>query len=511
MSDELKRKIQVLRDNFEIYAEKNLKIKTKEGGIEQFLFNDPQKYLDKIINEQKARTGRVRVLVLKGRQQGISTYTEGRAYRFCSLQKGSTAFILTHEQPATDNLFNMTKRYHENSHPALKPSTSASNSKEMVFDQLDSSIRAATAGSRACGRSGTIQFFHGSELGFWPDAESHFAGVLQCIPDAPGTEIILESTANGIGNKFHQLWMEAVNGESEYAICFIPWFWSKEYRKDATNFKPSVQEQKDMALHGFDLEQAAWRRGKSQEMGLDLCAQEYPHTWQDSFLASGRTVFDKNLTAEALKECWKPKKRMILEKNKFVERENGELRVWQTPKQGVRYCAGVDIAEGLETGDYSVCDILEIPSGQQVAQYHGHIAPDLFGQLLYHLGKWYNNALIGVESNFAPTTSIILRDLGYPSLYVQHSIDDRGSSEKETRRIGWLTTSKSKRHIIDMLSAELREGTHGISCKETVQEMQTYLVDSSGGFNAASNCKDDRVMSRAIAGEMLRSCPAYKK
>lgn len=777
MSNELKRKIQVLRDNFEIYAEKNLKIKTKAGGIEPFLFNVPQKYINNIINEQKAKIRKVRIIILKGRQQGAclspdtkvlksdfewiaindvavgdrllsvdenfngltssgrnqvrkmrvaivedkaefkkelfeivldngtilkstgdhrwmsrqrggdyvvwrdvndlivgdvlrsatykpeditrnvddgwiggvldadgscsttgsprisfsqvegvildkykayldkynirfyetidhrtkvgkytklgdkpvhcirvdrfpdmvklisrcnpirfnkegmyvgrklsvtsngftawpkivsirslgisnvidiqtstktyvaegivshnSTYTEGRAYWFCSLQKGATAFILTHEQPATDNLFNMTKRYHENSHPALKPSTSASNSKEMVFDQLDSSFKVGTAGSKAVGRSGTIQFLHASEVGFWPDAESHFAGVIQCVPDAPGTEIILESTANGIGNKFHQLWMEAINGESEYVAVFIPWFWTPEYRKDAANFKPSEQEQKDMSLYGFDLEQAAWRRSKIQEMGIDLANQEYPHCWQDAFLASGRTVFDKNLTAEALKECWKPKKRMVLEKKAFVERDNGELRIWANPKQGSRYVIGADVAEGIDGGDYSVCDVIEVTTGHQVAQWHGHIAPDLFGELLYHIGKLYNNALLAVEANnHGLTTNIKLRDMQYANLYVQTSLDDRGSSEKETRKLGFATTSRSKPYIIDNLSALLREGLSGIACKETINEMQTYIILPNGSLSAPQNCNDDRVISYAIACYALQQCPAYKK
>ena len=82
-------------------------------------------------------------------------------------------------------------------------------------------------------RSSTIQLFHGSEVAFWPFAETHAAGVLQAVPNQPGTEIILESTANGVGNFFHKKWREAETGRSEYLAIFVPWHWQDEYRLPA--------------------------------------------------------------------------------------------------------------------------------------------------------------------------------------------------------------------------------------------------------------------------------------
>lgn len=502
----------ILCNDFEQYAELNLKIKTKEGSIDPLKFNTPQRYIHQQLERQLKNTGKIRAILLKGRQQGASTYTEGRFYWRTSTNFGKQAYILTHEQAATDNLFGMAKRYHDNCDPELKPSTGAANAKEMLFDKLDSGYKIGTAGSKAVGRSGTIQFFHGSELAFWPNAHEHFAGVLQCIPDAHGTEVILESTANGVGGKFHELWMQAINGEGDYIAIFVPWFWSPEYVKSAVGFKPTPEELRQQKLYGVTLEQLAWRRSKIDEMGKALTDQEYPYCWQDAFLASGRTVFDKELTAAALKECWKPKKRMVLENKRFVSRNDGELRVWAEPKPGNRYVIGADVAEGLDGGDYSSADVRELPYGQQVAQWHGHIAPDLFGNLLNVLGLWYNAALLGVEvNNHGLTVVTTLRNLNYPNLYVQHALDDRGSDEKETKRIGWLTTSKSKPYIIDHLSAELRDGTHGLACKESAQEMQTYVVHENGSYGAQLNCNDDRVMSYAIAGEMLRLSPGYRK
>lgn len=512
---ELKRKIQALREDFEIYARKNLKIKTKEGTIEAFVFNTPQKYLHEQIEEQIKRTGKVRVLGLKGRQQGFSTYTEGRYYWKTSLNKGKSAYILTHEQAATDNLFGMAKRYHDNSHPGLKPSTGSSNVKEMLFDKMDSGYKVGTAGSKAVGRSGTLQYFHGSEVAMWPNAYEHFAGVLECIPDGPGTEIILESTAFGVGGKFYDLWMEAIRGEGDYIAVFVPWFWTEGYRRDATNFKPTAEELNQQKLYGVDLEQLAWRRAKIKSMGKDLANQEYPYCWQDAFLASGRTVFDKDLTAAALVECWSPRKRMVLEGKRFVDRADGELRVWEEPKQGLRYCIGADVAEGIIDGDYSSADVLEVSTGRQVAQWHGHMAPDLYGHLLCALGRWYGGsspALLAIEANnHGLTTNITCRDANYPNIYVQTALDDRGSGEKELRKLGFATTSRSKPFIIDLLSALLREGDSGIACRETILEFQVYVVLPDGSFGAIAKCFDDRVMSYAIANYALQQCPAHKK
>ena len=223
---------QRLKDDFLHYAAKCLKIRTKAGKVLPFELNVAQQYIHKRVEEQRAKTGKVRAIILKGRQQGCSTYVEGRFYWRVSHSKGVRAFILTHEDDATSNLFELAERYHQNCPSLVKPSTGASNAKELYFDKLDSGYKVGTAGNKAVGRSSTVQLFHGSEVGFWPNAQQHAAGIIQAIPDEPGTEAFLESTANGIGNYFHQQWQAAEAGTSEYIAIFVPWYWQPEYRKD---------------------------------------------------------------------------------------------------------------------------------------------------------------------------------------------------------------------------------------------------------------------------------------
>lgn len=284
-------KIQKLRDNFELYARKNLKIKTKDGKIAPFELNQAQQYIHRRLTEQLRTTGKIRAIILKGRQQGCSTYTEGRFYWRVSMNKGKRAFILTHEEDATKNLFEMAQRYHDYSE--MKPSTKASNAKELDFDRLQSGYRVGTAGNKSVGRSSTIQYFHGSEVAFWPHADEHAKGVLQAVPNAEGTEIILESTANGMGNFFHQQWKMAEHGISQYIAIFVPWYWQDEYRESVEDIDLTDEEIDLKEVYELDDEQIAWRRMKIIELsvggsdGEKAFMQEYPMNAAEAFQVTG--------------------------------------------------------------------------------------------------------------------------------------------------------------------------------------------------------------------------------
>ncbi len=292
--------LQKLQASLELYAPECLKIKAKSGKIIPFVFNKAQRYVHSRLEAQKAATGKVRALVLKARQQGFSTYIGARFYHRSSLNSGVSVFILTHEQPATDNLFAMVDRYHE--HTPLRPATGAANAKELIFKKLDSGYSVATAGQKAAGRSKTTGLFHGSEVAFWPNAKDHFASSVQSVPDLPGTEIILESTANGVGGEFHERWQRAEAGEGDYIAIFVPWFWSAEYQRPVgKEFKLSqdkgeeepYSEYEYAQAHELTLEQMAWRRAKIVELGQVLFMQEYPATADEAFQSTGHDSFIK--------------------------------------------------------------------------------------------------------------------------------------------------------------------------------------------------------------------------
>lgn len=292
-----------LRADFTQYAEMCLKIKAKDGKTVPLVLNKAQLYVHSQLEAQKAKTGKVRALILKARQQGFSTYVGGRFYHRSSLNHGTNVFILTHEQAATDNLFAMVARYHQNS--PLKPHTGAANAKELLFDKLDSGYSVATAGQKAVGRSKTIHLFHGSEVAFWPNASEHFAGVMQAIPDLPGTEVILESTANGITGEFYERWQQAEAGIGDYIPIFSPWFWEPGYRRTPPEgfvlrsekmAGEEISEAEYAKLHGLDDYQMCWRRAKIAELkDPTLFMQEYPATADEAFQATGHDSFIKSV------------------------------------------------------------------------------------------------------------------------------------------------------------------------------------------------------------------------
>ena len=271
----------------EVHAAYCAKIKDKSGQIVPFLFNRAQRHVHEKLEEQKRTLGRVRALVLKGRQQGISTYIGERFYHQVST-RGLSAFVVAHEDKATSNLYEMVKRYQD--HNPLAPSTKATNAKELVFAVLDCGYKLATAGTKDVGRSNTAQLLHGSEFGFWSNAQQHLAGLGNTIADMEDTEIILESTGNGVGNAFHLMWQEAEAGRGDYIAIFVPWFWQDEYRaQPKADLQLSQDDIKYQQAYGLDLEQMQWRASKIASYGQGyewLFDQEYPATAALAFQSS---------------------------------------------------------------------------------------------------------------------------------------------------------------------------------------------------------------------------------
>ncbi len=287
-----------LRDDFEHYASKCLYIRSEKHGINKFMLNTSQKHLHQMAQSQKSATGKVRIIIVKGRQQGCSTYIEGRFFWISTHVPAMRAFILTHDISATNNLFEMAKRFYEHCPPAVKPALVASNAKELVFDGIDSGYKLGTAGNKGVGRSSTIQLFHGSECAYWPHASDHAKGILQAVPNVSGTEIFLESTANGVGNYFHEQWQMAERGESEFIPVFIPWYWKEEYSLPVPeNFSLTPEEQELIRCYGLSLENIQWRRKKIIEFttggqdGEKSFHQEYPCTSAEAFITSGEDFF----------------------------------------------------------------------------------------------------------------------------------------------------------------------------------------------------------------------------
>ena len=285
-----------LRQDFPHYAERCLQIRTKAGAVTPFALNSVQQRVHREIEAQRQATGRVRAVVLKARQWGCSTYVEGRFYWRVTHQRGLRAFILTHKSEATDNLFQMVDRFHQHCPALVKPHTGQANAKALYFDKLESGYQVGTAGAKDIGRSDTVQLFHGSEVAFWDNAPAHAAGILQTVPDERGTEIILESTANGPGGYFHEMCRAAMTRESPYLFLFVPWFEHGAYRADPPEgwAAPAAWREYGDGL-GLDLGQIHWAWGRNETLARAVKAspdepcylfrQEYPADATEAFQA----------------------------------------------------------------------------------------------------------------------------------------------------------------------------------------------------------------------------------
>lgn len=292
------RLIEVIND-FTLFAPAFLVIRSKSGTPKPFELNRAQLYAHNKLEKQLKETGKVRALCLKGRQQGLSTLIQGRYFHKVITRKGTKAYILTHEAEATKNLFEMTMRYYENLPDGLCPVADSSSAKELSFKKFQSGYSVGTAGNKGAGRSLTVQCFHGSEVAFWPHAEDHAKGVLNAVSDEPGTEIILESTANGIGNYFHGMWKGAESGENGYLPIFIPWYWQNEYTASDKDFRLSDEEKFLFDVYkddGMTLNHLAWRRlkissGRDIDAGIEAFKQEYPCNANEAFLNPIANIF----------------------------------------------------------------------------------------------------------------------------------------------------------------------------------------------------------------------------
>jgi hypothetical protein len=292
-----------LYDDYEYYAEQALKIKPKDKtapgvvkGLIPLKFNVAQRYLHWRLKKQMREIGRNRAFILKGRQQGCSTYIEGDYFHDTTMNYGIKTFIQTHSKKATANLYGMAHRYLNNLPDDIRPHVSTSNVNDLIFDEIDSGYTVSTAGSAETGRSDTIDKLHGSEVAFWKSTNDHTAGLVQAVPDVPNSKVIFESTANGLGGYFYKGYTSAEAGlNGDYIAIFIPWTWQKEYSKPAPEwFVLTEQEAEYVELYDkfpvFDEhgevsfikkkitnDQMYWRRCKIAELGSEAkCNQEYP-------------------------------------------------------------------------------------------------------------------------------------------------------------------------------------------------------------------------------------------
>ena len=496
---------QRLYDDFSFYASAALKIRTKDAVVVPFSMNEAQKRLNAIVEEQYKSTGKVRVMILKARQMGLSTYVGGRLFSRVSQRSAKKALVVTHHADSTRALFDMTQRFYDLLPDILKVPTKYSSRKELKWGApLDSGYIVGTAGADTLARGETITHAHLSEVAFWPrsKAQELFSGLMDSIPDRPDTEVYIESTANGVSGVFYEQWQAAVRGQTDFIPVFLPWFIEPGYSTDVPDgFERTPEEQSLVDAHGLNDGQLMFRRLKIGQKGRDLFMQEYPSTSEEAFLTSGRPVFDGFLLRSMKANAPAPTAQLALEGGVWEPHSRGELLVYRPLDPREDYFIGADVAQGVN-GDFSVACVMD-SERRQVAVWRGQIDPDAFAYTLEALAKYYNKAQLIVENNnHGGTTCIILsKYLNYPRLFQEIIVDK--VTDQETTRLGFNTNVKSKALVVDKLRASLRKGEVDILDTQTLSEMSTYIVTESGKMEADNGAHDDTVIALCLANHIV--------
>lgn len=381
-----------------------------------------------------------RNIILKARQIGFSTYHVARILHWALTEDFVNCVIVAQKGETSRLMLDMVRTLYEHLPARMQPPLERDSEYQMTFPETRSAIR-ITSPTKDAGRSQTIQHLYLTELAFWDNADEACTGLFEAADQ--GT-IDIDSTPCGLGGLFHRLYVTAQSGESRWTAHKYDWSW--------------VYSQE-------------WADAKLRELGAPKFAEEYGC----DFLQSGRPVFETEYL--------------------LVSSEHAP------PTSSGRYVIGADPAEGLAGGDFSSAVVLERETGREVAALHGLWPPDVFASKLAELGKTYNEALIGVErNNHGHAVILQLRNLDYPNVYRHRDYDATG---KAALKAGWPTTSKTKPIMIDDLEKALRLGEVHVASPETLEEMRVYQYEDSGSTNAPEGYHDDRVMSLAIAWQLI--------
>ena len=511
--------------NTKKYIEEYVKIRNKKSKIVPLKFNEPQLKYYNIIKSLKEQGKPVRIIILKARQLGFSTATEGIFFKETVTKSNINTAIVAHKEDSTRNLFNMSKLMYDQLPDAIKPSKKASNAQELVFDNdngtgLKSKIKCFTAGGKGIGRSDTLNNLHLSELAFWTgDKKETLTGLLQAVPNDPDTMVVIESTANGF-EYFKELWDNSVAGKNDFVPVFIGWNELIDYQMPYTGFELTKEEKELQKTFGLTLEQLTWRRWCiANNCGNDIqqFKQEYPITPEEAFISTGKCYFEQENIIKRIQEVKdiKPVQQgyfdfeyngLKITKIKWVEDKEGAIKIYEKPKKYYPYVLAGDTAG--EGSDYFIGQVLDNTDGSQVAVLRQELDEISYTRQMYCLGMYYNKALIGIEANYSTFPIQELERLKYPNQYVR--VKEDKYTKKTEKSYGFKTTTVSRPRILGQLQAIVKESIELLVDIDTLKEGLTFIKNEKGRAEAQVGYHDDLIMALAIAYD-IRSQQSMKK
>ena len=513
---------------WDVINDGRLHIQTKSGRVIRLYPNKTQQRLLKLVVDLWKANKPIRILIPKARQLGVSTLVEAIIMSIVGLAGEKKALIIADEGKKSTNIFNMSKLMYDRMNEVIKPKKKESNAKVLAFEDIDSRIDIDTAENRDAGRSGNWQLAHLSEIDYFPDAEYLMSGLSSCIAKLPRTMVFMESTGNGVGSYFHTMIQKSMRGENDYITFFIPWFDNPEYaielQDDETIDLMSTGKYGNEKYYRdkFDLSlaQIKWRRTMIRNefnYNLRKFAQEYPATVDESFIASGQPVFDRELLELIAKDYTREHEiSAMVTNNKLVKVSNGYVKIWKKPVSGTynRYVifadtGGVWYENDKNCADYSFAVVYDRVERKVVATIHGHFEAVQYARILVSIAKYYDNAKLAIEINkYASETDEqgvsvldnIKEKIKYNNFYTREVYDDQ--VKKNTTKIGFHTNRDTKQMIVNRLYSfvhNFKEEDIFVNDEQIINEMRTYVITQTKtgktSWNAQDGYKDDRVIA----------------
>lgn len=498
--------------NRKSYIEKFVKIVDKNNNLINLKFNYAQQRLYDTIKMLKEQGKPIRIIILKARQLGLSTGTESILFANTVLGFNVKTGIITHKADATNNLFQMSKLMYQNLPKKLQPSLIKDNQNCLTFNNeegtgLNSEIKCMTAGSSGVGRSTTYTQLHMSEYAFWPgNKKDTYLGLMQTVPNTKDSIVIIESTPNGYDD-FKDKWDDAVSGRSDFYPLFFPWFENPEYRMPYDEFELTDEETKLKELYKLDDEQISWRRWcikNNCSNDIDSFKQEYPSNPDEGFLSTGKCVFDKEKIVNRLQKIKDPIKQGYFKYNynkvtitdyEFIEsKSKNYVKIYEDVKPGYPYVLGGDTA-GIGKDSFAG-DVVNNHTANQCATLEMELDETEYTKQMFCLGKYYNNALMCIETNYSTYPVKKLFEMDYTNQYVRAV--DEGLTIKLQDKLGFNTNSATRPVIIAELAEFVRESVDKINDLTLLKQMLNFIKRSDGKQAADDGYHDDRVMSYAI-------------
>ncbi len=494
-----------------------------------FFLNEVQQ--DFIAQYERYGTGKP-YFVLKGRQQGFTSLITAMQLSFAIVRKNFSGMTLANTSSNALSIFNdKAKTVYSRLPDVLKPHEKFNSKRELFFDRLNSSWRVDTA-SKDVGRSTTPNFVHYSEVAFF---ECALSDLQKSVGEARTSEAfeIYETTANGF-NEAKALW--------DSGTChnlFYEWWRTSEYRDEDLSHISLTESDGWLAdrvaflrERGLAEEQISWYcRKYASYLDKSSIKQEYPCSPDEAFISTGASIFDVEKVTHQLMRCEgrAPVKRGVFEHRRvmtpiravdgstdaewelrdiaFSERKDGMIAIHEEPlvkrdahgnvTSRAPYSIGGDTS-GLGT-DYFTAKVICNLDGRTVATLRvQRIDEDLYAEQIYCLGKYYNDAIIGIEINYSRQPMRVLqRKYRYPNLYYRERVD--GLSDTVERVCGFETTVKTKHIILEDLVQIMREDPTLEVDPDTLREMLTFVKKDNGKKEAVEGMHDDLVMALAIA------------